>query len=815
MNWQLLTRRVSGWLRLAIVFTAPLLLGSVHSKVVIAESLICTLMLLMTLIPAHKTSGWDRMYKVPYLVIVLTVISCATLLQLLPPRIGDLRPISLDPPATVVEAIRLLGLTSLVLTQVLVVRREGVGAIRRTLWAVASSGAISFVLFIAQWSTDATALLWFYVPEDGMPKNLFRATFVNDGQQAMLMGMAAIASSVLALDARRPAWKPLAGLFLVICTIGLFLCRNVVAWNATGFASLLLVAAVASAKRKQGKMTYLASVLAIVLLVGLGNIVDLSHFGLEQAPSGKPGWSRTELLRDVSKMVRENAWTGVGAGAFYSAFPAYNRSSAALSFRHAECVPLEMLAEYGLICGLGLLIALFIAFISAVRRSVTIPAGAVMAIVALAISTFFMASTAANGIAIPAAALLGCVASEVVESKSGRHSGFDEVHGTRISRLKLFLVAGFVLVLQSLLASSPYGPDLETDITYITRGDVTYIASAIERHPGSYRIPLLGAELAMAKGDLETASELISKTVSLAPYVPSVKTNHLRFLLLRGRYSEAQALWEELRQEGLHTSAFGVLLKDSRIHKKLVFLIPASDQAREVTLELLSFLESRGRNDLIRLLLERAVEAMPQDLTFRARLCKIKIENGELEEAEKTATAILAANPQAPEGYYLMGMLFYRKGQYFLAYHAYLEAALLVLEDPDPWFMAAEAILAAGDTVEFNSIVPRIEALARDPDLRYRLLRLQSRAAEIEGSLKNAADRLIEAEQIRPWNRDDLLHLADIYERMGDHQGAILALRRLLSRYPDDGVARARLERLSPSTKAEDKENQTKRKKVW
>ena len=410
----LATRRVAGWLRLALVAAAPLLLGSVHPPVIIAESLACIAALILTLLPGHRGSGWNRAYSLPWLVLLLAAGVGLTLLQLvpLPPVVGALapawaqvwsgaealagrsgwHPISLDPAATALEALRGMGLVSLALAQAIVVRREGVGAIRRVLWAIAAAGAFSVAVFTLQWATHAPELLGFYLPvEWGPAEPLYRATFVSGSQQAAFAGLAMLASIPLVLDPRRPNLRIVGGIVLGICFGALVLTLSLPAWLAFGSAAALLLAGQAIVRRKGGLaiQAHVAAAVAIVLVLSTAFAVSrsgsLSDDDLTPRTSGLT-MSRLDDVRDAVDLVRDHAVLGIGRGALEAVFPAYNRQAPGLRFHHLDNQVVEAVAEWGF-SGAALLLLLVAAFVAAARRQVLGPvtAGPVAALFGVAL----------------------------------------------------------------------------------------------------------------------------------------------------------------------------------------------------------------------------------------------------------------------------------------------------------------------------------------------------------------------------------------------------------------------------------------------
>ena len=833
----LATRRVAGWLRLALIAAAPLLLGSVHPPVIVAESLACIAVLILTLLPGHRGSGWSRVYPLPWLILALVAGVALTLLQLvpLPAAVGALapawahvwggaetlagrtgwHPISLDPAATALEALRGLGLASLALAQAIVVRREGVGAIRRALWAVASGGVFSVAVFTLRWATHAPELLGFYLPVEWSPSEpVFRATFVSGSQQAAFAGLAMLASIPLALDPRRPNLRIVGAAVLGVCFTALVLTLSLPAWLAFGLAAALMLGVQAIFRRKGGLaiQAHVAAAAAIVLV--LATAFAVSHSGAMSDDELTPRasnltTSRLDDVRDAVDLVRDHAILGIGRGALEATFPAYNRRSPGLRFHHLDNQGVEAVAEWG-VSGALLLLLLAIAFVAAARRQVRGPvtAGPVAALFGIALYDLAGFSLASNGVALPAAALLGCMAAGVVEIGDKR-SGFESIPGPKLRRKPLIAIAIALLFLAIGLATRPFGPSLAQDVDSLqadaaagTLADAS-LCDATIRHPASYLVPLIAGEWTVWQGNPKGAYGWLDRADQLAPHQTEARVIRIRALLLEHRYAEARALWQQAHDDPNASShrALAAIYADPRLRDRVVHLAPLPDPAHETTLDLATFLAEHGRDDLARVVFDSAARALPDDPVFVARLGKAWLDAGEVDRADRIATHVMVDHPNSPEGYDLLGMVFEARGRVLEAHHLYLEAARLVPADPEPLFQAAGALLAGGTTGGLEAVLGRIEPLCADVQCRWRLVVVRSRIAEVEGMTTAAIDFMEEAERLRPGEGGNLLRVADLNERAGNLTGAALALRRHLARHPDDPVVRARLDRISPAAR--------------
>jgi len=325
-------RRVAGWGRIGLIVAAPLAIGSVHPGVVTAESLSCIALLALTLLPGHRSSGWDRTYTVPWAAVALGSALLLTLLQLVPlpsalagtgaaaPE-GAWRAASLDPPATALGALRIAGLAALVTALGIVVRREGLGAIRRVLWAIAAAGAVTVGLGVIGLALDVHEVLGPCLPAQPGPAAVLRGTFVSPLHQAAFHGMAAISGLALALDRRTERWRPLAVVLGCVSTIGLAASLQPAAWIASGVGALVLLGAIGAVRHRSGARAapYVAASVATMLLVATASLAVAGDVpepadGVAAAGPGAGAWSRADALHAAMDMARDFPLLGVGRG---------------------------------------------------------------------------------------------------------------------------------------------------------------------------------------------------------------------------------------------------------------------------------------------------------------------------------------------------------------------------------------------------------------------------------------------------------------------------------------------------------------------
>jgi tetratricopeptide (TPR) repeat protein len=826
-------RRVAGWVRLALVALAPLALGSVHPWVVATESLLAVGVLAATLLPGHRSSRWDRPYTVPWPVIALFGATILTLLQIipLPPAVlawispeGEMlgrsaaqlagvepgwRPLSLDASATSLQALRVLGLFSLAFAQVVVTRREGIQAVRKLLWALAIAGGASVALGGMRELIGSRALLGFYVPVEALPADTaFKATFVNPNHQGAFLGLAALAALTVALRSSDRLGRVAGWLLAAACMAATILTRSRGSAVAAGLGLIALVWILAASGRRKGTpaLPIVAGAVAVLLavvtaatLIGWVSLTDEWRTTFEGG-IGEAAWSKWGVVESSGSLISDYPAFGVGRGAFEATFSRYNDVAPHLSFPYLENEPVQAIAEWGAVGG-GLILALltFGTVFHAVRRfRDPLLAGPTVILTALAIHNLVDFNLSFNGLALPAAALLGCLTSGVGEKEG--HTRVSRLVGTPIRRRTILVSVAFLIALGGFLAAGPYGASLRDDVSALRARaagatlEKDEVRAAILRHPASFLLPLVAGESFLHRGDVSAAMPWVDAAAFRAPWDLRARDVRVRALLMAGRFDEARQVVSGIREYRRRwpIETYEALFAEPRCRNRIVFLAPAPDADRRVTLEVADYYEKKDRPDLVERTLGRALAAQPDDPVFAARLGRLLLGRNRTAEASALATRVMAAHPEVPEGYELLGKTLLMKGEALQAYHLFLEAA--DHGGQESLFAAAEAAISA--RLPENGLLDRLSGTCGGPDRCWRVAVLRSRFAEAEGRLTQAITAMEEADRLKPGLAENLRRLASLEEKVGDLAGAIFTLRKILDRNPDDGSARTELQRL-------------------
>jgi len=149
--------------------------------------------------------------------------------------------------------------------------------------------------------------------------------------------------------------KGLIRLSLIIICAGLIMSRSRMG-NAAFFISLLLTGVLFLLMAKHATRSTSVLLLSLIVLdvvlvgswVGVERVVErIEHTSAETE-------TRLEVARDTVTMIKDFPFTGVGAGNYFSSFPAYRGHDIQSYYNHAHNDYLELLSEQGII-GLSLL----------------------------------------------------------------------------------------------------------------------------------------------------------------------------------------------------------------------------------------------------------------------------------------------------------------------------------------------------------------------------------------------------------------------------------------------------------------------------
>ncbi|AGA91777.1 Tfp pilus assembly protein PilF [Thioflavicoccus mobilis 8321] len=324
------------------------------------------------------------------------------------------------------------------------------------------------------------------------------------------------------------------------------------------------------------------------------------------------------------------------------------------------------------------------------------------------------------------------------------------------------------------------------------------LKSAVEAHPDDLRLLLGLASVSEQLGDTAGAVSVLRQIIEREPKVLAHRTRLAQYLAAHGDRAAAEQV---LRQ------AVADLPDDDDAKLTLVALIQAQQGAAAATEQLQAF-----------------IEAAPDDNALRFALAARRSVAGETEQAEAIYREIIARADGGPDGLRArakLAALAFAQGRQDEARTLVGEVLDNNPEDADALLVRA-ALALHGDGEAGSDVGPDAEAdgaNAFDPqqaiaDLRtilrdnpestaaLRLLAMAHQARNEPALAEDALERLIE---LAPDDPAGYLQLAGLRSRIGDVEGATLALDELLGRDPGSALAQtalARIQQQQPDTDA-------------
>jgi tetratricopeptide (TPR) repeat protein len=149
-------------------------------------------------------------------------------------------------------------------------------------------------------------------------------------------------------------------------------------------------------------------------------------------------------------------------------------------------------------------------------------------------------------------------------------------------------------------------------------------------------------------------------------------------------------------------------------------------------------------------------------------------------------------DPINPEAYHNRGVLYERKGDAEAAVKEY-QTALRYNPQYDPSRQALVRLRGSeGDQQPLTAAQKLAATLAE-----------RAREAALRGDYETAVRELDQAQRVAPQFARVYQYRSNVAFLMGDHQGAVVALRRALELEPDNALFRTNLERLEQQVQAE------------
>ncbi|MBN2197036.1 MAG: O-antigen ligase family protein [Polyangiaceae bacterium] len=292
--------------------------------------------------------------------------------------------LSIDPGATMTEALKWLGYAATFVAAARLGRRQGATPGVGIVFASAATTAIVTLIHAA---TSARLLYGIYEPLGAHPPWAL-APLLNPNNLGGYLNLGFFCGAGLFVARRRsgPRWllALLAAVTLAVSVMSAS--RGAVLGLAVG-ACLLVPALWRTAKdggrRVVQRLTITVQVVAAMVVGGVFFILGATP--RVWADLLQESTEKLAILAWTRPMIHDHPWFGVGRGAYETAFPPYREANGHVVYQFAENFVVQWLAEWGVLVGalalLGLAVALRPAW-SATRRS-PVAAGAITGVVAL------------------------------------------------------------------------------------------------------------------------------------------------------------------------------------------------------------------------------------------------------------------------------------------------------------------------------------------------------------------------------------------------------------------------------------------------
>ena len=804
-------RKVSLAIAMALVFCAPLCIGSVHPPVIIVQSLLATFAVALIVFTSS-----DKKRLVPYSVLGFGLLGFFSVLQVIPlpswlvsviaPKSFEIwqgmertlgiqknfYSISVDPPGTTLEATRYIGLASLSLLWASLVSLYGAKVLRFAVWAVVISALFAICVGILSMVLTPDRIFFFYSPLY-LPKGKwgFLTTFVNGNHQASFFGLSALCALGLFFRVKSRLKKIFLGLAL-IAFVGVLLVTGSVA-GLVIFSFLALVSLLVRALTRRNETGVFPKVLLVfTALLTVFALVLALYPNAPRLLAPPPGTHSLDIRFTVwasALHLLKRFWlAGAGGGAAGAVLTETNPIPN-LVFYHLENQWLEIVLEYGAIVGtvsIGLiLINLVLAFPGLKGRTLQIAVFA--GLCGLCLHNLVDFNFAFNGTSIPFASLLGAQAAVV--ASHGNHKGkrYQIFLPIGVQRIVGICAVGVVLF----FAFRPLGR------TIIEERDITDLENAQIHHPAWFFPAFRLAYSFQMQNDVVSSRKWVDFARQRAPNFLNVTALVVRQMLIQGEFAEAKEAFSRL---WLHKDFL------SR-HLLFAFTIPQASEAipqlsslftpeDEEFWAIVKYLEQANRPDVGEKVLRLAFKKHNYHPRVAFALGSLYLKFGKVTQAEDVGFLTMAEHPEAPQGYYLLGLARMQKNAYWHAYHLLLDALRFAPNDLDLLSTFVNCAMIVGELDSAEEFARKMLGVCSSKSECLNARNYLSHALEKKGDLKGALRVLEGGETLAMDTIWYLERMASLAIKAKNVSRAIYLLRRILSIDPMNQKAKDMLEKI-------------------
>lgn len=657
---------------LLLVLGVPVALGGAHRVTVAAAALVAAVAGVLLVIRKHHLGVEIRIGRFGVLLLAL----CGyTALQLVPlplalldrialPSVELLRtslagtgiqprwhPLTLAPADTLWELLR-LGTATIVflLARNLLHRPQRQ---ERLLQGLMGLGVVLTTLGLIGAVVAPGRPLLLYQPAQGPAIGLIATSFVNPNHGAAFLLVATLAA--LGLAERTQSLERRVLLLVAATVTGIGVVLSLSRGGMLALAAALAAYGALQLVRRRAAHPGAGRIALVALLVGgvlggaawLGGDRIVAEFEHQRPdlPLGKlalwpSGWA----------LVRAHWLVGVGRGAVATALPRYLQPGlpAGTTYASLENQYLQLPAEWGLPVGVAA-IALTAAAIFVWwrrRRDEALQLSAVAALIGLAVHNLVDFNLELPGIALPAAALAGMLASR------------RPARGPLASPSRLLLIPFALVLALGVTTLSAAGRSSADDVSQALRAGrpagavAPLLAQAIRHRPADYLPHLAQARLALAAGRRRATMQALNRALFLYPHSAEVHLAAARALGHFGHRKQALLEYRLALQAGAPPDAvIRRALADCRTADDLAALLPP--RAPELISRAVDALRQRGRLALALALVGQADQAALGDPVLMRSEIRALLAAGQSARAVERAE-VLVTRDAAPAHWLLL-----------------------------------------------------------------------------------------------------------------------------------------------------------------
>lgn len=822
------TQRIGAWVLAALVLGSGLALGAIHTPVLVVCALAATLAAAWS---ARSFLGASLGAEARILLYVVIGLTAWTALQLVPLPKGlveavagetadvwsrclrPLResgpatvPLSLDPPATLVQVLRgLTYLATLIAALEVAQRREGRTFLQRVIIVSATTMAAAAV---AHPALDVHRVFLVYEPKDGFSYEHI-APLLNVNHLSAYMNIGALVA--LASLFERPEESALPRPVAVVIVL---LLSATTVWSGSrgGFATLaggsLLVVVLSLRRFSVGKAS---------IATGLGGVVVaaallLSSFDTTRSKLIHNDLSKLDVAKAGFQMLRDFLVFGIGRGSFESVFQKVRTGTENLVFTHPENVVVQWTTEWGLFVGAAAILAIVWALRPRrVFARVRPPLGAWVAIIAVGAQNFVDFSSEIPGVVI---ALTVCAA--IVTGGSTVKSDPTPSFGLPMRRRVLIGGGAALLAIVAILClvRSPYELrndehafmelGLETDLDRAAFNDAA--RAVMLRHPAEPYFPFVGAVRATSHRG-ESVMPWAEQALERNPAYGRVHLLIARSLQAKNRSQARLEYRVGCSEDGVACALPETLPLVDRYEDALELVPDGPHGAGEVGF-LIQEIEPRLPCSAVRLgreltarsptsatPLQIEAHAALSDVTNNESWCADELRNGCIEDGTRAATAYIAAVPDECEGYAVRAELQREGGNSQAAFDG-LDNAINTVQDRAPCAIhLLELAKRTHDDALVSRAIARLENVACASTEECTSVLVAASQAEGERHHDRRALAFMKKAWERSGNDSLLANVAQMSAAQGVHGEALDAYSKLAARHPEDPKWPALVER--------------------